>query len=199
MCGITRLEDAIAASQAGADALGFVFYEKSPRYVSPDTADEIIRALPPFMTAVGLFVNESSDEIQKIMSRVRLDVLQFHGDETPEFCRQFKRPYLKAVRVKDDTPLYEIADDFHDAQGLLLDSYVPGVPGGTGKAFNWSLIPKNLPLPFLLAGGLSPENVSEAIEAVSPYGVDVSGGIERKKGIKDSEKIKAFLRGVYSG
>ena len=193
ICGITRLEDALFAVNAGADALGFVFYESSARHVSAAQAAAICRVLPPFVTRVGLFVNASVDFVQNILQTVQLDLLQFHGDETPPYCAQFGKAYLKAVRVTAATDLLKYAADFAAASGLLLDAYVPGVPGGTGEAFDWKLIPANLPKPVVLSGGLTPENVTDAIQQTRPWAVDVSSGVESAKGIKDQQKIAQFI------
>lgn len=196
ICGITRAEDASAAIQHGCDAIGLVFYEPSPRYVTPATARSIAAGLPPFVSAVGLFVDADAEYVREVLSQVRLDLLQFHGDETPEYCRQFGVPYLKAVRVRPETNLLQYAAAYADAKALLLDAYIPGTPGGTGTTFDWALIPRDFPKPIILAGGLDAGNVSEAIRQCRPYAVDVSGGVERQKGIKDAEKIAAFMRGV---
>lgn len=193
ICGITRLQDLHAACNAGADALGFVFYEKSPRKVSVETAAELVRALPPFVQSVGLFVNADPAFIQRVLDAVPLDLLQFHGDETPADCARYGRPYIKAVRVNLDTDLLKCAADFNAARGLLLDAYVPGVPGGTGERFDWSLIPTDLAKPVILSGGLMPDNVAEAVERVHPWAVDVSSGVEVSKGIKDAHKIAQFI------
>jgi len=196
ICGITRIEDALAAVQQGADAIGLVFYANNPRNVTIDQAAEIVASLPAFISAVGLFVDAEPEQIKSILSKVRLDLLQFHGDETPEQCRQYAVPYMKAIRVKADTNLLQYALDYHDAKALLLDTYTEGVAGGTGQVFDWTLIPKNMSLPIVLAGGLNSDNVSDAIRQVRPYAVDVSGGVEAIKGIKDAAKIAAFMRGV---
>lgn len=193
ICGLTRPEDVAAACAAGADAVGFVFYEKSPRYVAPARAAALARALPPFVQAVGLFVDAAPDFIDAVLETVPLDLLQFHGDETPQACRLPGRPYLKAVRVNAETDLLEYAADFDDARGLLLDSYVPNVPGGTGERFDWALIPPNLPLPVVLSGGLTPDNVAAAVHQVRPWAVDVSSGVEAAKGIKDPHKVAQFI------
>lgn len=193
ICGITRLEDLHAACEAGADALGFVFYDKSPRHVSIDAAAELVRALPPFVQSVGLFVDAEPADIEAVLASVPLDLLQFHGDETPEQCARYRRPFLKAVRVKADTDLLECAADFEAARGLLLDAYVPGVPGGTGERFDWSLIPPDLPKPVVLSGGLEPGNVAESVRRVRPWAVDVSSGVEASKGIKDALKMARFI------
>jgi phosphoribosylanthranilate isomerase len=193
ICGITRLQDVHAACDAGADALGFVFYEKSPRHVTAATATALVREMPPFVQSVGLFVNAPPAWIESVLQVVPLDLLQFHGDETPADCARYGRPYIKAVRVNRDTDLLKCAADFDAACGLLLDAYVPGVPGGTGARFDWSLIPANLPRPIVLSGGLTPENVAEAVQQVRPWAVDVSSGVEASKGIKDPRKIAQFI------
>ncbi|AKH19990.1 phosphoribosylanthranilate isomerase [Sedimenticola thiotaurini] len=196
ICGITRPEDAAAAVEAGADAIGLVFYQPSPRAISLSRAAQIIHNLPPFVTAVGLFVNAAADEVAEVLKSVPLDLLQFHGDESPAFCAGQGRPYIKAVRMRPGVDLAEQDRLYHSAQGLLLDSYQPGKPGGTGATFDWERIPASMGSRIILAGGLSPDNVEDAIRQSSPYAVDVSGGVEREKGIKDAEKIRAFMRGV---
>lgn len=193
ICGITRIEDALAAVEAGADAIGFVFYAKSPRAVSVQQARAIIPALPPFVTTVGLFVNASRCELGEILDAVPLDLLQFHGDESAEACEEWRRPYIKALRVKAGDDIAAAVAAYPGASGVLLDTYVEGVPGGTGEAFDWSLIPPDLSKPLILAGGLTPENVADAVARVRPYAVDVSGGVEASKGIKDHAKIRAFI------
>jgi len=196
ICGITRIEDALVAAEAGADAIGLVFYDKSPRAVDVRQARAILAALPPFVTSVGLFVNASRCFIGEVLDAVPLDVLQFHGDETPEQCEGHGRPWFKALRVRPGDDLRAEARRFAGARAILLDAYVPGMPGGTGERFDWSLIPTDLPMPLILAGGLTPDNVTEAIASVRPYGVDVSGGVEAAKGIKDAAKVAAFIRRV---
>ncbi|WP_425929947.1 phosphoribosylanthranilate isomerase [Pseudomonas sp. NyZ201] len=196
ICGITRVEDALAAAQAGADAIGLVFYAKSPRAVSVQQAREIIDALPPFVTTVGLFVNASRCELNEILEAVPLDLLQFHGDETPEACDGYHRPWIKALRVRAGDDLEAECKRYARASGILLDTYVAGVPGGTGEAFDWTLVPGHLSKPIILAGGLNPHNVGAAIAQVRPYAVDVSGGVEQAKGIKDAARIDAFLDAV---
>ncbi|NNJ14510.1 phosphoribosylanthranilate isomerase [Pseudomonas putida CSV86] len=196
ICGITRVEDALAAAQAGADAIGLVFYAKSPRAVSVQQAREIIAALPPFVTTVGLFVNASRCELNEILEAVPLDLLQFHGDETPEACDGYHRPWIKALRVRAGDDLEAECKRYARASGILLDTYVAGVPGGTGEAFDWTLVPGHLSKPIILAGGLNPHNVGAAIAQVRPYAVDVSGGVEQAKGIKDAARIDAFLDAV---
>ena len=203
VCGITRLEDALAVVRHGADAIGLVFYGPSARNVSISQAAEIANHIPAFVSVVGLFVNAEADFVQQVLSEVKLDLLQFHGDETPSYCAQFQRPYIKAIRVKPDTNLLQCAEDFSSAKGLLLDTYAEGVAGGTGHVFDWSLIPQqlmNMQLgllpPVILAGGLTSANVAQAIAQVKPYAVDVSGGVESAKGIKDVAKMAAFMQQV---
>lgn len=196
ICGITRVQDALAAAQNGCDAIGLVFYAGSPRNVSLEQAAAIVAVLPAFVSVVGLFVDAAEHEVHRILSQARLDLLQFHGDETPEQCRAYGLPYMKAIRVKPSANLLQYAADYSDAKALLLDAYAEGVAGGTGQVFDWNLIPKNLPQAVVLAGGLNPGNVAAAIRQVRPYAVDVSGGVEAAKGIKDAEKIAAFMRGV---
>ena len=196
ICGITRIEDALIAAEAGADAIGLVFYAKSPRAVSIQQARDIVAALPAFVTTVGLFVNASREELNDVLAGVALDLLQFHGDESPAECESYQRPYIKALRVKPGDDIAQLAAPYAKARGILLDTYVPGVPGGTGAAFDWSLVPSGLLQPLILAGGLSAANVQAAIEQVRPSAVDVSGGVEAGKGIKDAAKIRAFMQAV---
>ncbi|SEQ37007.1 phosphoribosylanthranilate isomerase [Amphritea atlantica] len=196
ICGITRLEDALAAVDSGADALGFVFYAPSPRFVEPAVAEAIIKQLPPFVTTVALFVNASVDQVQTIMAQTGIDLLQFHGDESPEYCAQFDRPYFKALRMSPDIDVVAETKRFSLARGILLDAYRPGVPGGTGEAFDWERIPSDIDKPLILAGGLDQSNVVQAIRRVKPYAVDVSGGVEAAKGLKDCEKITSFMNEV---
>lgn len=193
ICGVTRLQDLHAACDAGADALGFVFFEKSPRHLTIAAAAALVREVPPFVQSVGLFVNADPAFIAAVLAAVPLDLLQFHGDETPAECARFGRPYIKALRVKQDTDLLKCAAGFDAARGLLLDAFVPGVPGGTGERFDWGLIPANLPKPVILSGGLTPDNVAEAVRTVRPWAVDVSSGVEAAKGIKDAHKIARFI------
>ncbi|MCB5184544.1 phosphoribosylanthranilate isomerase [Methylobacillus gramineus] len=196
ICGITRVEDALAAVTSGCDAIGLVFYASSPRNVELAKASEIVAALPPFVNAVGLFVDAQPADIEHVLSRVRLNMLQFHGDEAPVDCRRYGLPYMKAIRVRPETNLLQYAVEYDDARALLLDTYAEGVAGGTGQVFDWGLIPAQMPLPVVLAGGLNPDNVTVAIRQVQPYAVDVSGGVEHTKGIKDAVKMVAFMRGV---
>ena len=196
ICGITRVEDALIAVAQGADAIGLVFYPPSPRYVTSVQASEIVNALPAFVTVVALFVDASRADVEAVLSQVNIDLIQFHGQETADECRQYGKSYMKAIRVKGDTNLVQYETEYSDAKALLLDAYAEGVPGGTGQVFDWTIIPKNLSKPIVLAGGLDAGNVEQAIRQVKPYAVDVSGGVEFKKGIKDAAKIAAFMRGV---
>ena len=198
ICGITRVEDALAAVNAGADAIGLVFYAPSPRCVTIAQAQQIVAALPPFVSVVALFVNALTAEIETILAQVRIDIVQFHGDETPAQCQQINLPYYKAIRVKAESNLLQYALEFESAKALLLDTYTEAAFGGTGHVFDWNLIPKNMTKPVILAGGLVPENVALAIRQVRPYAVDVSGGVEQSKGVKDSAKIAAFMHAVNS-
>ncbi len=192
ICGITNIDDAMAASEAGVDALGFNFCKKSPRYIEPEKAAEIITQLPPFVMPVGVFVNEREDKIRDIMFTTGIKVLQFHGDEKPEFCGRFAARTIKAFQVKDKESLKHMAH--YHVSALLLDSYQEGVRGGTGTTFDWHLavVAKTFGR-VVLAGGLNPANVSEAVKLVQPYGVDVAGGVEKEKGIKDHAKMKKFI------
>jgi phosphoribosylanthranilate isomerase len=196
ICGITRAEDAQSAASSGANAIGLVFYQRSLRFVSIAQAKQLADALPPFVTVVGLFVNAEAAFVREVLANVPLDMLQFHGDETPEYCVQFGKPYLKAIRVKAGVDLLQCASDFRSAKALLLDAHVDGIPGGTGTAFDWTLIPRQLSLPVILSGGLDTKNVAAAIKQVRPYAVDVSSGVEASKGIKDAEKIATFINEV---
>ena len=198
ICGITRVQDALEALRCGADAIGLVFYAASPRHVSLQQAQQIVAALPPFITVVALFVNATPAEIETVLSQVRIDIVQFHGDETAADCERIKLPYFKAIRVKSDTNLLQCALDFSSASALLLDTYSEAAYGGTGHVFDWDLIPKNMTKPLILAGGLIAENVGLAIQKVKPYAVDISGGVEVSKGIKDADKIAAFMLAVQA-
>jgi phosphoribosylanthranilate isomerase len=198
ICGITRIEDGLEAARLGADAIGLVFYPPSPRHVTVERAASIAAALPPFVSTVGLFVNPDAQQVEAVLRELRLDMLQFHGDEAPAFCARFGVPWLKAVRVKPGVDLVQYAIRYQGAKGLLLDAYVEGTAGGTGQSFDWALIPSGLPLPVILSGGLDPDNVEAAIARVKPWAVDVSSGVEASKGIKDAAKIAAFMRGVHS-
>ena len=196
ICGLTREADALAAARLGAHALGFVFYSRSPRNVKPAQAAYIVQRLPPFVTTVGLFVNADAEEVHGLLRTVPIDLLQFHGDEPPEYCAQFGRPYIKALRVRTGVDLLQYAQRYEGARGLLLDAFVEGTPGGTGSSFDWSLIPASLPLPVVLSGGLSAANVVAAIQRVRPCAVDVSSGVEAAPGIKDAQKMQEFFQGV---
>jgi len=196
ICGITRIEDALAAARLGADAIGLVFWPQSARSITPAKAHEIVAVLPPFISSVGIYVDPAAEWVEETASVAGLNLLQFHGDESPEFCSQFSLPYIKAVRVRAGVDLLQYATCYSSAKGLLLDTYVEGTPGGTGDAFNWGLIPHRLSLPLILSGGLHPGNVTMAIKQVQPWAVDVSSGVEVAKGIKDAEKIAAFMQGV---
>lgn len=196
ICGITRKQDAEICVKAGADAIGLVFYESSPRAVEPKQAAEIIAGLPAFVTTVGLFVDASQDYINEVLSKVSLDCLQFHGNEDATHCEQFDRPYIKAIRMAEGTDVEALAMHYASARALLLDSYIADVPGGTGQTFNWERVPDACSKAIILAGGLTPDNVSEAIAIARPYAVDVSGGVEESKGIKDAVKIDKFIHEV---
>lgn len=196
ICGITRIEDGLHAAQAGADAIGLVFVGKSPRHVTTEQAREIARALPPFVSTVALFVNPTAAEVEAVLKTVRPDVLQFHGEESADFCRAFGVPYLKAFRVRPGADLLQSAISYADAQGWLLDAWSEAAHGGTGERFDWDLIPLDLPKPTVLAGGLTPANVAEAVLKVRPWAVDVSSGVESSKGIKDAAKIAAFIKEI---
>lgn len=199
ICGITRAEDAASAIAAGADALGFVFYPPSPRHVELEPARRIAGRVAPFVTRVGLFVNATRDQVAEVVERVGIDLIQFHGDESPGDCAGHGRPYIKAVRMREGVDLAAERERYAGAAGLLVDTYRPGVPGGTGATFDWGLIPPELAGGIILAGGLTPENIAEAVRRVRPYAVDVSGGVERDKGIKDPDKIRRFMQGVQLG
>lgn len=196
ICGITRTEDGLAAAHAGAHAIGLVFHPASPRCVAPGVAAAIVRALPPFITTVALFVDADPEAVRAVLREVPVHLLQFHGAEPPEYCNAFERPWLKAVRVKPGVDLLQYAGRYAAAKGLLLDAFSDAAHGGTGQSFDWTLIPDRLPLPIVLAGGLTPGNVGEAVRRVRPWAVDVSSGVEREKGIKDAAKIAAFIRGA---
>lgn len=199
ICGLTRAEDALAACRYGADAVGLIFYPPSPRGVELATACDISGKLPPFVTVVGVFVNPDRALLNRALSEAGIDVIQFHGDEDRGFCESFGKPYIKAVRVQPGVDLHRVARDFGSARALLLDSFETERRGGTGRAFDWSLIPRDLEKPFILAGGLRPDNVAAAIAAVRPYAVDGNGGVESSPGVKDHQKIEAFIQEVNSG
>ena len=199
ICGITREQDGVAASRLGADAIGLVFYPPSPRAVTLSQAKAIVKSLPPFVTVVGLFVNEERSAIERILSEVPLDLLQFQGDESAEACCGFGRPWIKAIHMREDIDLASVEQEYAAASGLLLDTYQAGLPGGTGRVFDWNRIPPSLAGKIILAGGLNGDNVEQAVRQLHPYAVDVSGGVEASKGIKDAAKIEAFIAGVKRG
>jgi phosphoribosylanthranilate isomerase len=196
ICGLTRVQDALFAARSGAHAIGLVMYRNSPRFVEHRQARQIVDALPPFVMPVALMVDPTPADVEKVIDKVKPALLQFHGDETPDFCSSFSLPYIKAVRVGPEVDLLQYARLYAGAKGLLLDAFVDGTQGGTGATFDWELIPSELPLPLILAGGLNPHNVTEAVQRVRPWAVDVSSGVESEKGIKDVAKIAAFIRGV---
>lgn len=199
ICGLTRLSDIEAAVAAGADALGFVFYPPSPRAVTPEQAADLCTALPPFVTTVGLFVDAEPQRVETTLARVPLDLLQFHGEESPAYCAGFGQRWIKALRMRPDIDLYAQREHYAGADGLLLDTFQPGRAGGTGQRFDWDRIPPSVAPDIVLAGGLNVANVADAIVRVRPYGVDVSGGVESAKGIKDAERIFAFMQEVRDG
>lgn len=194
ICGITQVDDARFCAQVGADAIGIVFYPPSSRYVADlSLARDIALAAGPLVTVVGLFVNASHSEVEQVLKQVPLNLMQFHGDETEADCQAFGRPFIKALRMKDDIDVEARMADYTGASGFLLDTYVKGAPGGTGQTFNWDRVPQTSSRSIILAGGLTPENVGHAVNAASPYAVDVSGGVESAPGIKSHEKIRAFI------
>ena len=195
-CGITRVEDALAAVSLGADALGFVFYAPSPRFIDVARAVAIAGTLPPFTSKVGLFVNASAEEVEEVCRAVRLDVVQYHGDELPADCARSPRPWIKAIRVRPELDVAQECARYAHASAWLFDSYDEQLYGGSGKPFDWQLLPPHNRRPIILAGGLSPDNVGQAIRTTAPYAVDVSGGIEAAKGIKDHDKMRKFIAEV---
>ena len=198
ICGFTNAENAQQAALTGIDAIGLNFYAKSPRHVNIDSAREIVAALPPFVNKVGLFVNANPSLIDEVLCEVALDTLQFHGDESPSDCAQYEMPFIKAIRVSPEVDLIKTANEYSQAGALLLDTYQSDFYGGSGKSFDWSLAKIELDLPIILAGGLTPDNVSVAINTAQPYAVDVSSGVESAKGLKDIDKIRAFISNVNS-
>lgn len=196
ICGITRLDDAQAAVRLGAHALGFVFYAKSPRHVTPEVAARIIADLPAFVTTTALFVDASPEYVEQVVATTGIDLLQFHGNESADFCAGFGRPYIKALRMKPGLDIVAVMQGYAGARGILLDAYRAGVPGGTGEAFDWARIPVSVRPQIILAGGLNPDNIRSAIAQVNPFAVDVSGGVEAAKGIKDHNKLKQFIEEV---
>lgn len=195
ICGLTRAQDVIAAVEAGADAIGLVFYPPSPRFVAPSLACELARLIPPFVTSVGLFVNAERTFVNDVLAQVPLQLLQFHGDESESDCACYRRPWIKAARVQPGIDLIEFSASHSSASGLLLDAFVAGYGGG-GKVFDWTLIPAGLDRRLILSGGLDPGNVGEAVRRTRPWAVDVSSGVESAKGIKDAALIAAFVAGV---
>ncbi|WP_232023513.1 phosphoribosylanthranilate isomerase [Thiomicrorhabdus aquaedulcis] len=196
ICGLTSIDDALMVAASGADAIGLVFYEPSPRHVTIEQAQKIAQAIPAFVTKTALFVNPTVEYVQDVLRMVKIDLLQFHGDESPAFCEQFGLSYIKAIRMQADTNLLQIAHAYDLSAGLLLDAYKEGVPGGTGEQFNWSWVPACFPKPIILAGGLEPGNIANAIAQVKPWAVDVSGGVEESKGVKSGQKITQFMQQV---
>lgn len=196
ICGITRIEDGLAAADAGADAIGLVFYARSPRSVSIETAMDICRELPPLVNKVALFVDAREADIRAVMEQVPIDLIQFHGDECSADCGTFGRPYIKAVSMREGVDISAYARTYKDAAGLLLDTYNADVKGGSGESFNWERFPADVDRPLILAGGLDADNICEAIQQTHPYAVDVSSGVEIDKGIKDAAKIARFIAEV---
>jgi phosphoribosylanthranilate isomerase len=199
ICGITRPEHALAAAAIGVDAIGLVFYPPSSRALDTETARRIVTVLPPFVCSVGLFMNAEPEAVRDTLRQVPLSLLQFHGDETPDYCAAFGRPYIKAVPMGAGADVMAYAQRFQHAAGLLLDSHGGTRAGGTGRCFDWNIIPSAVPRPLILAGGLNPENVTRAVQRIRPYAVDVSSGVESTKGIKDIHLMQTFVRGVESG
>ncbi len=199
ICGITRVEDGRCAAALGADAIGLVFFSDSPRHVTIATAQEITAALDPFVTVVGLFVNAGAGEIEQVLGQVPLDLLQFHGQESNADCNRFGVPFIKSIAMRPDVAVAAVMDAYPDARGYLLDTWQPKTHGGGGQVFDWQQIPANLPSPFILAGGLDPDNVAAAVSQVRPYAVDVSSGVESAPGVKSADKISAFMNGVRNG
>ncbi len=199
ICGFTQVQDAVAAANLGVDAIGLVFYPPSPRNVSINKAAEIVKALPAFVTVVALFVDEQEAKVREVLKRVSIDCIQFHGDESADACGIYNKPYMKAIRVKPELDIMEIANQYQDASALLLDAYHPGIKGGSGSQFDWDLIPQHCALPIILAGGLQAENAKQAVEIVKPYALDVSSGVESSKGVKDVAKMAAFIQVIKEG
>ncbi len=198
ICGLTSVEDALLAVYHGADSIGLVFYEPSPRSVTLKDAENIAKKMPAFVTKTALFVNPTAAYVQSVLAQVSIDLLQFHGDESPEFCAQFKRPYIKAVRMREGIDLVALAKQYDASSGLLLDAYKAGIPGGTGERFDWNRVPTAFSKPVILAGGLTPDNIQQAIQKTQPWAVDVSGGVELSKGVKSAQKIEQFMQRVMS-
>jgi phosphoribosylanthranilate isomerase len=198
ICGITRVEDALCAAREGADAIGLVFAPESPRCISIEQARTIVASLPPFVSRVGLFVNAAPDTVRAALEGGAVDLLQFHGEEAPAYCAAFARPYIKAIRMRPGLEARAEAAKYADASGILLDAFDAAARGGTGTRFDWTRVPRDIGKPLILAGGLSAENVAEAVRIVRPFAVDVSSGVEASKGIKDQAKIRAFIQAVRS-
>ena len=196
ICGITNNKDALAAQDLGADALGFVFYKDSPRYVDPKDVFNLSKNLGPFVTRVGLFVDASVGQVNEGIRISRINCLQFHGNESENFCNQFGLPYIKSILMRDDINLLECCSKYKSASAILLDTYSESLKGGTGLKFDWNTIPKDLTCQLIVAGGLNNKNVGELIDKINPYGVDVSGGVEIEKGKKDYNLMKEFILGV---
>jgi len=201
ICGITRAEDAVAAARAGADAIGLVFHPDSPRYVTPEQALQILQAVPPLVTVVGLFMDAEAGEVNEVLATVPVDLLQFHGSETAALCRSFRRGYIKAVPMGGDSDGFTatFAKDYPDARGFVVDSHAPGAAGGSGKRFDWQRLDARPARPLILAGGLTPDNVAAAVLEVKPWAVDVSSGVESSPGRKDIALMQRFVQGVYGG
>lgn len=195
ICGVRHLNDALKVVELGADAIGLIFVEKSPRYLSLKNARAIAESMPAFVTVVGLFMDTPAEVVRETLKTVSLNLLQFHGEETPEFCNQFDKPYIKVLKMRENVDVIGFAKEYPNAAGILLDTYSKE-GGGSGQSFDWSLIPENLPLPLILAGGLNPDNVASAVAAVHPYAVDVSSGVESEPAIKDHKKIEQFIKEV---
>ena len=196
ICGITNLEDAMDATFIGADALGFVFVKDTPRYIALKKASDIIARLPPFLSKVGLFVNPTTDEVEEALSKCNFNLIQFHGDEKASFCQQFNVPYIKAVSVKSGVNLIEYAKSYQSASAILLDTYSEELRGGSGNTFDWNLIPQSISKPIIIAGGLNKDNVKHLLSKITPYAIDVSSGVEIKKGKKDYQMMEKFILGV---
>ena len=196
ICGIKHKNDALKAVECGADAIGLIFVEKSPRYVSFTDARVIAESMPPFVTVVGLFMDAPEKKVREALKVAPINLLQFHGDESPAYCDQFEMPYIKVLRMRENVNAIAFAQEYPNATGILLDTYHANAAGGTGQVFDWDLIPHDLPLPLILAGGLTPENVAEAIQKVHPYAVDVSSGVESASAVKDHAKLEKFIKEV---
>jgi phosphoribosylanthranilate isomerase len=198
VCGMTSLKDALNAVEGGADAVGFIFYKKSPRSVTMKTVREIVLELPPFVDTVGVFVDETAEQINKIADYCNLDIIQLHGDESPTFCKKIRRKVIKAFRIKDMQSVKKLSS--FQVSGFLLDTFSDNLHGGTGKVFDWNLaLPAKKFGPVIMAGGLTPNNVQQAVRQIRPYGVDVCSGVESEPGIKDHKKVRAFLKNANAG